>query len=64
MNNETAMTIEQAELIWQQCYGETNANALWAAWERYDERTRAEALRVRDAATLPSWGVWVVTDRH
>lgn len=64
MNNETAMTLDQAEAIWMECYGETDADALWDAWERYDERTRAEAIRVRDAANLPSWGVLVVSDRH
>lgn len=55
-----AMTIEQANQIWFDCYQSTDLSL----WDRYSTDQRLEAIQVRDAhANGGQWGVWNISDR-
>lgn len=54
------MTLEEANLIWDACYGSTTPNS--DAWQRYDWMQRTEAIRVRNEQP-GGWGVWNISDR-
>ena len=62
MKNETTMTLETANLIWNACYGDDlNSDG----WTRYSSAERMQAIETRDAhANGGQWGVWNISDRH
>jgi hypothetical protein len=61
MKNETTMTLETANLIWNACYGDDlNSDG----WTRYSSAERMQAIETRDAhANGGQWGVWNISDR-
>ena len=64
MKNETTMTLDQANLIWNACYGDDYDNAA-DGWDRYTSAQRQQAIDTRDAhANGGQWGFWGISDRH
>ena len=61
MKNETTMTLETANLIWEACYGDDlNSDG----WSRYSSAERNEAIDTRNAhANGGQWGIWNISDR-
>jgi hypothetical protein len=61
MKNQTTMTLETANLIWNACYGDDlNSDG----WTRYSSAERMQAIETRDAhANGGQWGVWNISDR-
>jgi hypothetical protein len=54
------MTIDQANEIWNACYGDTNGDG----WQRYTSLQRMQAIETRDAhANGGQWGIWNISDR-
>jgi hypothetical protein len=54
------MTIDQANEIWNACYGDTNGDG----WQRYTSLQRQQAIETRDAhANGGQWGIWNISDR-
>ena len=59
------MTLTEANLIWNACYGSTDPNDTAGGWELYSSAQRLQAIEVRDAhANGGQWGVWHISDRH
>ena len=57
------MSIEQANLIWDACYGDPQGNG----WEIYTSEQRLEAIDTRQLEherQTGGWGVWNISDRH
>ena len=58
------MSIEQANLIWDACYGDDiNSDG----WERYTSEQRLLAIEIRQQDhdhQRGCWGVWNISDRH
>ena len=57
-----AMTLETANQIWNDCYGDPTASK----WDEYTSTERLEAIRVRDEAhngPQGQWGIWNISDR-
>ena len=64
MKNETTMTLDQANVIWNACYGDDYVNAS-DGWDRYTSAQRQQAIDVRDAhANGGQWGFWNISDRY
>jgi hypothetical protein len=60
MKNETTMTLDQANEIWNACYGDPQGNG----WDIYSSAERNEAIDTRNAhANGGQWGIWNISDR-
>ena len=59
------MTIDQANEIWNACYGPESWDIeTWAdAWDSYTQAQREQAIATRDASVAGSWGTWNISDR-
>jgi hypothetical protein len=60
MKNETAMTLETANRIWEDCYQSTDLTL----WNKYTSAQRMQAIETRDAHANGGYGVWCISDRH
>ena len=59
--NRNDMTIDEANLIWEACYGSDTAEG----WATYTSAQRLQAIETRDAhANDGQWGIWNISDRH
>ena len=59
------MTIDQANEIWNACYGSCLASETEAGWNTYTSAQRMQAIETRDAhANGGLWGIWNISDRH
>ncbi len=58
------MTLDEANLIWNACYGSDSADVASTvdAWQTYDWKQREEAIRVRNQQG-GQWGIWNISDR-
>ena len=55
------MTITEANLIWNACYGDDLNSDGWAL---YTSAQRQQAIETRDAhANGGQWGIWNISDR-
>jgi len=57
------MTITEANLIWDACYGDPQGNG----WEIYTSEQRLEAIDTRQLEherQTGGWGSWNISDRH
>lgn len=58
------MTLTEANLIWNACYGDDlNSDG----WERYSSAQRLEAIDTRQQhhdRQHGTWGTWNISDRH
>jgi hypothetical protein len=63
MSNQP-MSIEQANLIWDACYGDDiNSDG----WSTYTSEQRQLAIEIRQQdhdRQRGCWGVWNISDRH
>jgi hypothetical protein len=58
------MTIQEANQIWNACYGTESWASGWAdAWDSYTQAQREQAIATRDASVAGSWGTWNISDR-
>jgi hypothetical protein len=56
------MTIEEANRIWEDCYGSTDSEL----WGKYTTTQRITAIEVRDRhhnGNSGQWGIWHISDR-
>lgn len=54
------MTLQEANQIWNACYGtESSADS----WDAYTRQQREQAMATRDASVAGSWGIWNISDR-
>lgn len=56
------MTLEEANAIWEACYGDTNGDG----WTRYTSQQRLDAIDTRQLEherQTGGWGVWNISDR-
>jgi hypothetical protein len=66
MNKTTTpepMSIDQANLIWDACYGDPQGNG----WEIYTPQERELAIETRQQdhdRQSGTWGTWNISDRH
>ena len=59
------MTLDQANQIWNACYGSPFADDTAHGWETYTSEQRMQAIETRDAhANGGTWGIWNISDRH
>jgi hypothetical protein len=59
------MTIDEANTIWEACYGDSTDPA--NGWDRYSSAERMLAIDTRQwehDRQRGCWGVWNVSDRH
>lgn len=55
------MTLEEANRIWNDCYGNTNDLSLW---NNYTTEQRLQAIEVRsNGSDGGTWGIWNISDR-
>lgn len=59
------MTIDQANEIWNACYGSTLASETAEGWAKYTSSQRMQAIETRDAHANGGgqWGIWNISDR-
>lgn len=58
------MTITEANLIWNACYGSIDPNDTAGGWALYTSAQRRKAIEIRDAhANDGQWGIWNISDR-
>ena len=59
------MTLDEANIIWEACYGDSTDPA--NGWDRYSSAERMLAIDTRQqhhAQQQGSWGTWNISDRH
>jgi hypothetical protein len=58
------MTLDEANTIWNACYGSCLASETAEGWAKYTSAQRLEAIDTRDAhANGGTWGTWNISDR-
>lgn len=61
------MTLEEANIIWEACYGSNLASETAEGWAKYTSWQRLEAIDVRQLEherINGGWGEWYISDRH